>query len=102
MDEFARRRPDAAGVITATRGNHGQSVGFAARRHGLRAVVVAPRGNSVEKNAAMRALGVELVEHGEDFQEAAEHAADRARSEEHTSELQPLMRLSYAGIYMKT
>lgn len=72
---LARTHPDVRGVVTATRGNHGQSVGFAARRHGLRAVVVVPRGNSPEKNAAMRALGVELVEHGADFQDAVEHAA---------------------------
>lgn len=65
----------AAGVIAATRGNHGQSIGFAARRLGLRAVVVAPHGNSPEKNAAMRALGVELIEHGEDFQASLEYAA---------------------------
>lgn len=68
----------AAGVITATRGNHGQSVGFAARRHGLAATIVVPHGNSLEKNAAMRALGVELIEHGEDFQAAREHAAGLA------------------------
>ena len=65
----------AAGVIAATRGNHGQSIGFAARRLGLRAVVVAPHGNSPEKNAAMRALGVELIAHGEDFQASLEYAA---------------------------
>jgi len=53
------------GVITATRGNHGQSVGFAARKYGMPATIVVPKGNSVEKNAAMRALGVELVEHGD-------------------------------------
>jgi threonine dehydratase len=64
----------AQGVVTATRGNHGQSIGLAARRHGVRATIVVPRGNSVEKNAAMRALGVELVEHGEDFQAAREFA----------------------------
>lgn len=63
-----------AGVISATRGNHGQSVGFAAKRHGLSATIVVPHGNSVEKNAAMRALDVELIEHGEDFQEARERA----------------------------
>ncbi|MFO7646049.1 MAG: threonine dehydratase [Desulfosarcina sp.] len=63
------------GVISATRGNHGQSVGFAARRYGIPAVIVVPHGNSVEKNAAMRALGVELIEHGDDFQSAREHAA---------------------------
>lgn len=63
-----------AGVVSATRGNHGQSVGFAARRQGLPALVVVPHGNSREKNAAMRALGIELVEHGDDFQAAREHA----------------------------
>ena len=62
-------------VITATRGNHGQSVAFSARRNGLSATVVVPFGNSVEKNNAMRALGAKLIEHGEDFQEAREHAA---------------------------
>jgi threonine dehydratase len=62
------------GVISATRGNHGQSVGFAARRHGIAATIVVPHGNSVEKNAAMRALGVQLLEHGEDFQAAREFA----------------------------
>jgi len=62
------------GVISATRGNHGQSVGMAARRYGLAARIVVPHGNSIEKNAAMRALGVELIEHGEDFQSAREYA----------------------------
>ena len=68
-------------VISATRGNHGQSVGFAARRHGLAATIVVPHGNSVEKNAAMRALGVTLIEHGDDFQAAAEHAAELAEAQ---------------------
>jgi threonine dehydratase len=73
FDALSRRnRP--RGVITATRGNHGQSIGFAARKHGLPATIVVPHGNSVEKNAAMRALGVELVEHGDDFQAAREYA----------------------------
>ena len=62
------------GVISATRGNHGQSVAFAAARHGVPTTIVVPHGNSREKNAAMRALGAELVEHGEDFQAAREHA----------------------------
>jgi threonine dehydratase len=66
------------GVISATRGNHGQSIGYAARRHGLSATVVVPHGNSVEKNAAMRALGVKLIEHGHDFQESLEFAVERA------------------------
>jgi threonine dehydratase len=63
------------GVISATRGNHGQSIGFAARRYGVPATVVVPFGNSREKNAAMTALGVELIEYGDDFQAAYEHAA---------------------------
>ena len=61
-------------VISATRGNHGQSIGWAARSHGVRCTIVVPLGNSVEKNAAMRALGVQLIECGADFQEAREHA----------------------------
>ena len=75
FEGLRRREPDCRGVVSATRGNHGQSVGFAARRHGLQATIVVPHGNSVEKNAAMRALGVELIEHGDDFQAAREHAA---------------------------
>ena len=68
-----------AGVISATRGNHGQSVGFAARRHRIPATIVVPLHNNVEKNAAMRALGVDLIEHGEDFQASAEHAQKLAK-----------------------
>ena len=74
FDQLARRGPLPREVISATRGNHGQSMGWAARRHGVACTIVVPRGNSVEKNAAMRALGVTLVEHGSDFQEAREHA----------------------------
>ena len=62
------------GVISATRGNHGQSIGYAARRYGIPVTVVVPHGNSVEKNAAMQALGVKLIEHGDDFQESREVA----------------------------
>ncbi len=61
-------------VISATRGNHGQSMGWAARAHGVACTIVVPLGNSTEKNAAMRALGVTLIEHGTDFQESREHA----------------------------
>jgi threonine dehydratase len=74
FDRLRQREPGVRGVIAATRGNHGQAVAFAARRHGLPAVIVVPHGNSLEKNAAMRGLGAELVEHGEDFQSALEHA----------------------------
>lgn len=63
-----------AEVVSATRGNHGQSIGWAARAHGVACTIVVPRGNSLEKNAAMRALGVTLIEHGEDFQESREFA----------------------------
>jgi threonine dehydratase len=80
VDALRRREPAVRGVISATRGNHGQSVGFAARRHGLTATIVVPHGNSREKNAAMRALGVELIEHGDDFQAAREHAAHLAHA----------------------
>jgi threonine dehydratase len=73
FDALARGQKPRA-VITATRGNHGQSIGFAARKHGVPATIVVPHGNSVEKNAAMRALGVELIEHGDDFQASREHA----------------------------
>ena len=67
------------GVIAATRGNHGQSVGYAAQRYGIPATIVVPHGNSVEKNAAMRAFGVELIEHGDDFQAAREFTHSLAR-----------------------
>jgi threonine dehydratase len=74
MQELRRREPNISGVIAATRGNHGQSVAFAAKRAGLRSVIVVPQGNSSEKNAAMRALGAELIVYGADFQESYEHA----------------------------
>lgn len=67
-------------VITATRGNHGQSVALGARRYGLASTVVVPFGNSAEKNNAMRALGAKLIEHGEDFQEARQHAIGLAEA----------------------
>ena len=74
MAGLRRRDPSAKGVIAATRGNHGQSVAFAASRAGLTSTLVVPLGNSVEKNAAMRAFGAELIEQGHDFQAALEHA----------------------------
>lgn len=76
--QMARRGQLPREVISATRGNHGQSIGWAARRHGVASTIVVPHGNSVEKNAAMRALGVSLVEHGDDFQAAREHALQLA------------------------
>lgn len=74
IDRLVRREPGIKGVIAATRGNHGQSVALGARRNGLAATIVVPRGNSVEKNAAMRGFGATLVEHGSDFNESREHA----------------------------
>lgn len=80
MADYAARG-ERRGVITATRGNHGQSIAFAAARVGAKATIVVPEGNSTEKNAAMRAFGGELVVHGHDFQAAVEHARERAEAE---------------------
>jgi threonine dehydratase len=74
LAQLKRRQPEIDGIVIATRGNHGQSIAFAARRHGMTATIVIPHGNSREKNAAMRALGGRLVEHGQDFQDAYGHA----------------------------
>ncbi|MBU3738268.1 MAG: threonine dehydratase [Rhodoferax sp.] len=74
FDQLARNGALPRAVVSATRGNHGQSLGWAARVHGVACSIVVPRGNSVEKNAAMRALGVTLIEHGADFQDSREHA----------------------------
>jgi threonine dehydratase len=74
MDWLRRERPEVRTVVSATRGNHGQSIPFAAAQFGIRVVIVVPFGNSAEKNRAMQALGAELIEFGEDFQAAAEHA----------------------------
>jgi threonine dehydratase len=70
-----------SGVIAATRGNHGQSVAYSAREYRVPATIVVPHGNSIEKSAAMRALGARLIEHGQDFQEAFEHAQAVAQDE---------------------
>lgn len=72
--QLRKERGQMNGVITATRGNHGQSIPFGARRVGIAATIVVPLGNSVEKNAAMKALGAELIEAGSDFDEARETA----------------------------
>jgi len=78
---LARTEQMPKGVISATRGNHGQSVGYAARRYGIPATIVVPHGNSPEKNAAMRALGVKLIEYGDDFQESREFAQQMAQEQ---------------------
>ncbi len=74
-----KERGETNGIITATRGNHGQSIPFAARREGVTATVVVPKGNSLEKNAAMQALGCTLIEGGIDFDEARDTALKLAR-----------------------
>lgn len=74
MDRLKRSASQPKGVVSATRGNHGQSIALAAARNGIAATIVVPHGNSVEKNAAMRAFGAELVEAGHDFDAAKETA----------------------------
>jgi threonine dehydratase len=83
MDRLARARRGAQrrGIVSATRGNHGQSLAFAGRAFGVPVTIVVPHGNSTEKNAAMRALGARLVEHGHDFDAAREEAMRLAAAE---------------------
>lgn len=81
MHWLKHTQPDTRGVVTATRGNHGQSIALAARALGLRALIVVPRGNSVEKNNAMRGFGGEVIEFGRDFDEAREEAARLAQTQ---------------------
>lgn len=81
LDALKRADPKLPGIVSATRGNHGQSLAWSGRRHGVRTVIVVPHGNSQDKNAAMRAWGAELVEHGKDFDEAREHAGRLAREQ---------------------
>ncbi len=81
LEHLLRQQPNLKGVIAASTGNHGQSISFAAKLLGLKAVIVVPRGNNAEKNAAMRALGAELVEHGDEFQDALDHAHELSSRE---------------------
>jgi threonine dehydratase len=80
LDALKREQPKVTGIVSATRGNHGQSLAFAAKRTGHDVVIVVPHGNSREKNAAMRALGAELIEEGDDFAEAQDVALRLAES----------------------
>lgn len=80
-ERLRRERPQVRGIVSATRGNHGQSLAYAGRRYGVAVTVVVPHGNSVEKNAAMRAFGARLIEHGDDFEMAREEAARLATAE---------------------
>ena len=81
MERLKRENPNVAGVVSATRGNHGQSLAYAGARYGIPVTILVPRGNSVEKNNAMRAQGARLIEYGEDFDEAREEAARLAKAE---------------------
>ncbi|HET7881011.1 MAG TPA: threonine dehydratase [Acetobacteraceae bacterium] len=80
-ERLRRERPQVRGIVSATRGNHGQSLAWAGRQYGVGVTVVVPHGNSVEKNAAMRAFGARLVEHGDDFEMARDEAARLASTE---------------------
>lgn len=77
-DRLRARRPDVCGIVSATRGNHGQSLAFAGRANGLAVTIVVPHGNSPDKNAAMRALGAEVIEHGHDYQASREYSIELA------------------------
>jgi threonine dehydratase len=79
VERMKRERPHVTGLISATTGNHGQSLAFAGRRYGVPVTILVPHGNSTEKNRAMRGFGANLVEHGEDFQSAREEAERRAK-----------------------
>lgn len=81
VDRLKREQPQTAGIISATRGNHGQSLAFAAKRNGLPLTIYVPNGNSTEKNRAMKAFGAHLVEYGADFQESREEAERHAKRE---------------------
>jgi threonine dehydratase len=81
LDALARAQPDCPGIVTATRGNHGQSIPFAARAYGIPVTVLVPRGNSVEKNAAMQGWGARVEVFGADFEEARQEAVRRAEAD---------------------
>ena len=77
-DQLTVQRPHVKGIISATRGNHGQSLAFAGRARGLDVTIVVPEGNSPDKNAAMRGFGAQVVVHGHDFQAARERSVELA------------------------
>ena len=97
MDWLVRTQPSVRGICTATRGNHGQGQAWAATQAGLTAKVYVPKGNSTEKNAAMRAFGAELIEFGEDFDTAREEAY-RVAEEENLFIVPPFHRELVRGV----
>src|ERR1700744_1036583 len=78
MERLKRERPDVSGIISATTGNHGQSLAFAGGRNAVPVTIYVPHGNSTEKNRAMKAFGATLIEHGEDFEAARGEARRHA------------------------
>jgi threonine dehydratase len=82
FDRLKRERPQVRGIITATRGNHGQSLALTGAHAGTAVTIVVPHGNGTEKNAAMRAFGAKLIEHGRDFDEAKDEAIRIAKERE--------------------
>lgn len=97
IDALRRENAAARGVITATRGNHGQSVAFSAARAGLDATIFVPRGNAADQNSAMRAFGATVVEHGRDFDEARLECA-RVAAERHLHFIPPFHRHLVRGV----
>ena len=97
MERLKQRAAGTRGVVSATRGNHGQSIALAAARVGIAATIVVPHGNSTEKNAAMRAFGAELVEDGHDF-DAARTAAQRLAGERRLAMVPSFHRDLMAGV----
>ncbi|MCY3879745.1 MAG: threonine dehydratase [Rhodobacteraceae bacterium] len=97
LEALRRDHPETGGVVTATRGNHGQSIARAATSVGMKAKILVPHGNSVEKNEAMRAFGAELIEIGADFDEARLEA-DRIAREEYFAFVPPFHRNLVRGV----
>ena len=97
LDTLRRNGRPIKGVVTATRGNHGQSIAFSAARHGIPATIVVPRGNASDQNAAMRAFGATVIEHGRDFDEAREECA-RLAAEQNLHFIPPFHRDLVLGV----
>jgi threonine dehydratase len=81
LDRLLRMDPKSPGVISATRGNHGQSIAFAAARNGISATIYVPHNNSRDQNSAIAAFGAHVVEFGKDFDEAKHEAFRMAAAE---------------------
>lgn len=97
VERLIRSGRSVPGLVAATRGNHGQSIAFAGREHGVPVTIVVPEGNSPDKNASMAGFGAELVVHGRDFQESLEHAAALAE-ERHLVRVPSFHRDLVAGV----